>query len=300
MKKIHIYIASLILLATSFAGCKDWLDVDPVDKTKESTQYSTESGINSVMNGLYRSMDDNTLYGGYLTRTLIECMANRYIYYSTYVNGTYAAYTINNWSKYLWNADSYTNSDVESQATSIWRNGYSLAFDVNNFLKSLRESSVSLTEDKRNILNGEAYAMRAYIHFDLFRLFGPVYTNADATTKIMPYNSLMLDKNFEEEMFLLTDQTAPAFMDSVLTDINRAEALLEKSDPIITDFSTAVTTELSSENFYTQNRNRRMNYYAVRALKARVLQYMGRTDEAVQIAQSIIDKVGTVGADNTT
>lgn len=296
MKNIYLHIVLLIITGISFSGCSDWLDVDPIDQTKESTQFETEAGIQSVLNGFYRQMNDNSLYGGQLTRTAVEAMANRYVYNTSLAvggnNGYYARY---------WSAHEYTNLDIKNSIASIWKNGYTLAFDINNYLKALNESSTNLTESKKDILTGEAYAIRAYIHFDLFRLFGPVYSQSNAVDSIMPYNNLSLTENYEQQMFLLYDQTTPAFMDSVLTDIARAEKRLEKSDPIINNFSSAVTEstanmgENDSENvnytydFYNSNRNRRMNYYAVRALKARVLHYMGRTDEAAEIAQSLID-----------
>ena len=67
---------------------------------------------------------------------------------------------------------------------------------------------------------------------------------------------------YEEDVY----STADEYLDYLLEDIREAERLLA-TDPILSDDS-AISKELISD-FY-KNRNRRMNYYAVKALEARV------------------------------
>lgn len=282
MKKISFYILLSIILGTS-AGCSDWLDVDPIDKTKESTQYSTEEGIQSALNGLYRTMASEALYGGNLTQTAIEAMSNRYFYLETHANTYDIPRRVKNFSLYNYT----TSTEVENEFNSVWKNGYEFAFRINNFLRGMNKETSGISKDKKSIFLGEAYGMRAYIHFDLFRIYGPIYSTAAATDKTIPYNNLNLEGKYDEVMATLINLSAENFIKTLLEDIEKAESYLDMVDPVVRDFDTAITNKL--EDHFYRNRNRRMNFYAVRALKARVLQYIGKSAEAAAIASEILD-----------
>ena len=45
---------------------------------------------------------------------------------------------------------------------------------MNTLLKNADEKKNLFTGDQYNWITGEAYALRAMLHFDLLRLFGPV------------------------------------------------------------------------------------------------------------------------------
>lgn len=153
--------------------------------------------------------------------------------------------------------------------------------------------NLPIDPDKKNILLGEAYAIRAYIHFDLFRIFGKTYELQKLQEERLPYNDLDFTGETEDivnKLYSLREESTEKFFKKLLRDIQTAESLLEKSDPILTNPG-AVTKELVIDDFY-MNRNRRMNYYAVLALKARVLQYMGNTEEAVSAAEKVLAAVG--------
>jgi hypothetical protein len=145
-----------------------------------------------------------------------------------------------------------------------------------------------MSEQNKNILLGEAYGLRAYLHFDLFRLFGPAWKNK-TNEPILPYNNktqiTMNHTDYDKTEY----STAEAYMDSLLVDINKAEKLLKENDPILND-ANSITVKL--ENDFYKNRNRRMNYYALIGLKARVLQYIGDLNEAGKAAKIITDQVG--------
>lgn len=75
------------------------------------------------------------------------------------------------------------------------------------------------------VVRGEALAMRAYIHFDLLRLFAPYDFSSEAKPAI-PY--------VKEARPAIAPQLTPAkFVEYALEDVNAAIALL-KEDPILT------------------------------------------------------------------
>ncbi|MEI3419970.1 MAG: hypothetical protein V8R91_02295 [Butyricimonas faecihominis] len=44
-----------------------------------------------------------------------------------------------------------------------------------------------LNEQEKKVLTGEALALRAFLHLDMLRLFGPVYVK-DPSAEAIPYN----------------------------------------------------------------------------------------------------------------
>jgi hypothetical protein len=273
----------LLLTAALFASCNDWLDVTPKDKQLEKDLFATEGGIQSATNGLYRELTSTNLYGGQLTQTTVETMAHYY----GYEGRQPGALLLDMWLLSNFRYD--LSEGVKSKFSNIWSTAYNRLLHINVYIKNLKESTAPITDKNRNILLGEAYGLRAYLHFDLFRLFGPAWKDK-TDSKILPYrNSAAITMNqtgYEEQVY----STAEAYMDSLWKDLNLAEDLLEATDPIITD-PRSVADTLLNNNFY-QNRNRRMNYYAVKGLQARVHQYCGNDDLAAQAAKVVTDMVG--------
>jgi len=279
-KNILMYIAALGLLLAG-SGCNDWLEVDPIDKVLEEKQFSNEDYINSALNGLYRQLSSSNLYGGQLSQTTVETLAHYYLYSNSTSNfDAILLYQLANWS--------YTGDKAKGKMLSIWKEGFATLLNINNYLKGLNESDALLSKEHRNLLLGEAYGLRAYLAFDLFRLFGPYPYNANSTERVLPYNrnaSITLNhEGYESDVY----NRPKEYIDYLLADIQQAAQLLT-DDPIIDPASESIT-RATTDGFY-KNRNRRMNYYALKGLEARVLQYIGRDTEAAAAAKVITDLV---------
>jgi len=123
-------------------------------------------------------------------------------------------------------------------------------------------------------LKGEAIGLRALMHFDLLRLFGPVMKTAPTSAAIPYYRNA----NAATQPILNATQV----VDSVLDDLNTAKTLLA-ADPVITS-----GPDTASIDFYAGNRNQRFNYYAVIALQARVYLYEGDNTDANATAKAAL------------
>lgn len=68
---------------------------------------------------------------------------------------------------------------------------------------------------------GEAYGLRAYLHFDLFRLFGPRWEDRSNINKILPYSRttdmILNHVGYEEDVY----STADEYLVYLLEDIVR-------------------------------------------------------------------------------
>jgi hypothetical protein len=98
----------------------------------------------------------------------------------------------------------------------------------------------------------------------------------------MPYNDDALGQ-------LKPYLTADSVMKLIQKDLREAAELLELSDPIVTDGK--IITEITfdpSADFYI-NRNYRINYFAVKALQARVFLYNNEREPALAAANIVIN-----------
>lgn len=246
-------------------SCSDYLDVQPEDKLLESQVYTTEAGTNNVLNRVYLYLTDAGLYGGNLTMSTVELLAQRY------------SVTDSRWTYYNFVNYDYEQNNVKNNFDAIWSSAYKSILNLNDLIDNV-EVYDALTPFKSDIVSGEAYGLRALLHFDMLRLFGPIYSVAPENASIPYYtetqaiNGVLLPAN--------------VVIDKVIADLLIAEELL-KDDPIRT---IGVNDDRVSNVFYYNNRNLRFNYYAVKALQARVYLYAGRNQEANEAAKAVIEE----------
>lgn len=81
------------------------------------------------------------------------------------------------------------------------------------------------------------------------------------------------------------------------SDLSKAESLLKDNDPLFqytfSELNSANGNELSDSYMYY--RQSRMNYWAVKAIQARMYLYLGKKDKAYTLAKEIIEAKGADG-----
>lgn len=267
MKRNYIKIMALLIATIGIlSSCKKFLDVQPEDKVLETQLFSTKQGIKTVLNGLYINLAGNQLYGDNLTLSTIEILAQRYNVPSTHSLTKIGSYA-------------YTDNPTQSRLENIWTGAYSTILNVNTFLENLNRYPGVLDAKTEKIYRGEATAMRAFLHFDLLRLYGPRYSTADSTKMSLPY--------YETPQSSINPLLpANGFIQKVIDDLNTAESLLTEDEIVTTGVNIAAAN--ASVDFLKNNRNYRLNYYAVKALKARVFLYRGDKVNALKFAKEVI------------
>lgn len=118
------------------------------------------------------------------------------------------------------------------------------------------------------IYKGEALALRAFMHFDLLRLFTPQYT-LNTSAKGIPYQTTfsLHTPDFES----MTEN-----YEHILADLLEAETLLADED------------RYTGETPFMQDRQIHLNIHAVRAALARVYLTMGNKQKAMEYASKVI------------
>lgn len=267
MKKI-IY-TMIIACTTLFASCDSWLEVKPYDQIAEGELQKSEEGYQKMLNGIYIDLNSDALYGQTLSVEMIEVMGGAYTIGTD--NSVWGNYK--DLSSYQYNTEYWRN-----RFDQTWNKAYALILNCNKILETIDGNKNLFTDGSYYIIKGEALALRAMLHFDMLRLFGPVYSK-DSDKKAIPYYTKQT--NSPEPIL-----TAQEVMEKITTDYEDALNYLA-NDPVKTEGTMMSSTEDGSSNFL-RYRALRLNYYAVEALMARAYLYMGNKTEAFKYATDVI------------
>jgi hypothetical protein len=261
-----------MLLFPLLLSCDSWLDNPPYDKIEATKLYATETGAQKALNGLYLGLLSNDLYGENLTAVTLDVLAQLY-----YIPESHN----------LEELRGYTSTALNSRMAAAWRTAYLLIAECNLFLEEIAKNEANYSPANYKLYRGEALALRTFLHFDLFRLFGPLHAG----------DMSVLDKDYIPYYDHYTSTPTPYvtgidYMNYLFRDLDEAIALL-REDPILTD-----GLGWGREDFWSY-RNFRMNLFAAQALKARMCLHVGDKDNAYLIAVALLsDRDPGTGGDN--
>lgn len=260
------YIVCLIGVFV-LTSCNDWLDVEPETSVDEKKLFSTEQGFKDAMAGVYADMASSSLYGQTLTFGFLDIIAQQYDYET--VNNSYGDY-------YRLADYDYEYSANKSRITGIWNNMYGVIAEINNILRWIDKNGSVLSESTRSQIKGQCYVTRAYLHFDLLRLFAPDVKLSPSELAI-PYVTTFGVEATERS-------TVSQVIAKVKNDIELAKTELQ-NDPIMDVVPYEISDKLLEADRYIAV----ANYYAAEALLARVLLAEGNYEDAETAAQNVID-----------
>ena len=179
MNKIQQKIRNILIPATFvlfMTRCGEYLELQPTDKVTPESIFSSDAGIEAFLANLYYMMpiedfNFDTDQG-----------------FNTY-GGVYWE-----WIR----TDDATGSEMDniSLINDWWVAGYRFNKDVNLFFSYI-PTITTITEEKRNLLYGEAYFLRAFTYFALARRYGgvPIVTSiAEITDTLALYTPRSTEK----------------------------------------------------------------------------------------------------------
>ena len=150
MKNIIMIFSALCCLAFT-SGC-DFLDVNPRTEVPADKMFTTEEGFEDALNGCYMKMNNNTLYGRFLTLSGIDFLA-----------GYYEPSSVGSMEVGLYEMN-YENDYVKTQLKSTYTDFYNVILQINDILEHLETDqgrAAVKRQEKRNLLKGEALALRS-------------------------------------------------------------------------------------------------------------------------------------------
>lgn len=270
----------IICLGFLVTGCSDWLDVKPRSENREDEHYAYEEGFKSTLLGVYIRMASETLYGRDMTMVLPELLSQHWV---TNKNSSFT-----DLKKYYNIATfQYGETDVEDMLKGLWKEYYLAIANLNSMLENIEEQKHIFSSGNYELIKGEALGLRAFLHFDLLRLFGPVPDKNSGEKIAIPYVK-HVTKTVEDLLSLSQDKV----IESALADLDSAEILLQ-NDPLV-EYDNAFLNKPGALNvtgideFYYY-RQYRFNLYAVKATKARVFLWKGDYQNAGKYAREVIE-----------
>ncbi|MBL1409429.1 RagB/SusD family nutrient uptake outer membrane protein [Sphingobacterium faecale] len=267
MKKLKRALLILPLAALSLSSCDKWLAIKPADRIVEENVFNSEAGFLSALNGVYTDLTKSDLYGSALSYEFIEILAQQYSIRAANTDYTETA----NYS--------YTSKYTKERLEKIWDASFKTILNCNKIIENGKDKESLIPSKSLALFIGESLALRSFLHFDMLRLFGPIYKNNSGQKSIPYINHISVSASP-----LLTAEEAAH---QILADLDRSESLLKSSDPIIAG---GPQTDIIEDADNTERfRTLRFNYYAVLALKARVYLYIGDKPNALKYAKMIIN-----------
>jgi hypothetical protein len=279
--KNNIIIILGISVSLALTSCKEWLDVTPPSQIREEAQFNSVEGFQQALTGCYIAMTDEMLYGRALSWSTIELMAGQFEPLQPAAN-----------NDYLMENYSYTSSLAIKYIDGIWLKGYNVIANANNALKYIEIKKGILDNINYQLIKGELLTIRAFMHFDLMRLYGygNLGSRTDVSTKFaIPYVT-SLDKDMTAQ--LSYSQT----INLLIKDLEEAIELLE-IDPVTQSQPESYYAEVNIDGFYNK-RQQRFNYYAANLLLARVYMWEGSSGsiaKALQLANKVIAEAESKG-----
>ena len=261
------HLITIALVGTmTLCSCSDWFDVSPKTDVKAAELFESEDGFMEALAGIYVSMTDDAAYGDNLSFGMLDQMAQLYDMIPDGATDRSEIYDYTNTTSGGYN--------TKGKLADSWGKAYNIIANANNLLKWLDEKGVTVitNEQTRNMIRGEALAIRAYVHFDVLRGWGPIYSE-NPSAKCMPYRTTA-DK---EKMPLLP---ANEVAEKIIADLTEAKDLLSYESTL----SLGETANLE--------RRYRFNYHAVNAELARVYCYIGEAEKAANAAREVINSCG--------
>ena len=274
----HFFIYCLIFSMIGMTSCEDWLDVKPKSEIDAEELFETEAGFKDALTGIYISMTSRDTYGQNLSWGGVEYLA------WSYRSLMKSRESYRDFMEYSYDA-MYSKDIIDN----IWKQQYNTIAQINYLLKSLETNGDMLNPTLYNVVKGEALALRAFLHFDIMRLYGkgnieknPSILDERCIPYVLKYGKHITDQKTYRETFEL-----------IHNDINEALEYL-KSDPLYynevkrpADYE-EVTNNVFFKGTSTKGRETRMSYPAVKLLEARVWLWEGNKEKANEVAQDLI------------
>ena len=241
-----------------FNACDDFLDVRPKSEKVENEQFKDAQGFEDAIYGVYGELQNTYSYGRFMYWGFTEVLAQNLACYQDQAEIGQPLSELD-----------YEADAVKEVIANMWEEAYKNIGYINNILENL-EGRNSMT--LYNYYRGEMLAMRAFLHFDLLRLFAPT----DETKEGIPYVETY---SYDVKPFYKVGEV----YDKILKDLNEAESLLAEEENSM-DYP---RTDNNLRNFLNY-RTTHFNLYAIWALKARVYWTRGDMANAAIYAEKVI------------
>lgn len=281
MKK-KLYFSCIGLCVLLCTACNKWLDVKPSDQVIDEVLFKEGTGFRNALNGIYQYISEGNLYGRNLSWGLNSALAQDYLGTDISTEYQYAATTFD-----------HSQQAVLDLGTNIWSNAYRAIANSNKLIVEIEAKDTSIFrygKTERDLILGEAKAIRGLLHFELLRLFAPA-PRVDQGGRYIPYVNTY-------PSYYNAPLPTSAVLEAIEKDLLEAKELVVANDTILnrSKFSGKLPSRLSGDNSeearFFSFRMMRLNHAAISGMLAKVYLYAENTLKAEEEAAYLYTTFG--------
>ncbi|MDN3667576.1 RagB/SusD family nutrient uptake outer membrane protein [Algibacter miyuki] len=270
-KNIKTILLGLTFLILTVSCSEDWLDEQSSTQITAEEQFSSVDGFKDALMGVYLGLTEPELYAKDMNWNLVDVLSQQYATFSNSAN--YAGVQQFN----------YQSVNSTAQLKALWLKAYNVIANINIALEMADKNRDVLGDIDYAIIKGELLGLRAFVHFDVMRLFA--VGNLENRPAILQDKTIPYVKVFSKNITAQLSYSETLKLMEV--DLDEALELLSE-DPIYATDKPANYYDVVNRTGFYDKREQRMNYYAAKALQARVFQWQGKQTEAAAAAEVVI------------
>lgn len=283
--KTKITIAIIAFSAVISTSCKKWLEISNSSEIISEQQFSDVTGFRDAVVGVYVKLAKPELYSMEMTWRTAEFLSQQY--------AVVASAPDLNVPKYLWNT-----APLPAKRETIWAGAYNAIANINQILE-YHEKNRSVFESAPitdSLIKGEMLALRAFLHFDMLRLFGkgnlgarPNLMEEAAIPYVTEFTRIATNqRSYRETLGLLKKDIAEAIVYLQADPLSKLRGpAAYYSQELAGGFISTSSTGTASPN-----RKMRMNYWAAKALYARILLWEGTSESKAEALKQSLEVIG--------
>lgn len=255
MKSLKYKILALAMCVSGLVGCSDFLETSPSTSVADSEVFTTIAGAQAALNGCYYHMRAYSSGGterqddyGIPSIWIISDMCGE----DVIAWGGWYTFVYNYWGE--------TQAGI-FRSSQLWTFHYRLINNVNSILANVDKCSG--TDQEKQYIKGQAYAMRGWAYFDLARLFQQTYAVAEDMPGVPIYTEPTTEATEGKPRGTLK-QT----YEQVLSDLMQAESLLDgfSRGDRINNFDQSVVQGVLAQVYQVMNNWPKAEEYAKKLL----------------------------------
>lgn len=261
MKSTVKYISALFVAGAMLASCSKTIDKDPTHTIDGDDFFNNVDEYDYALTGAYQRLKANSLYGGVNGGSIF--LAAPDVAADNFYNGPDNLGNLNSVNRWNYTAD---NGSV----AGAWNAAYGVIQQANLSVRGIDRFTDS-DPLKVNRIEGQARALRAFMHFELLRWWAREY-DRNSTERGIAY----VDKYDIEQM--PARLTVKASYDRIEADLKTARVMLSNTDRAIqSPTSTAGTNRAYIDRL------------VVDAMLARMYLYANELDSAIKYSTIVIN-----------
>lgn len=190
MKTIKSIIISGMLLVISggiMTSCSDLLDLSPIDFYGSGSYWTTEAQVTGYMDGLHKHLRD---------------VAEQHIFtFGELRGGIYKSGNASDGNALYYGSIILQNFDKNNTGVTGFGGHYGRLANINLFIDRVTKADY-VDDAKKKFYLGQAYGLRAFIYFELYRIYGgvPLRLDVEVIDGVLDPNKLYMARATPKEV----------------------------------------------------------------------------------------------------